>query len=138
MPCGPNSAFEELTRQFHAWEVRGRGWQVWDAPVELEPPFRPFYGHFLPATGGGVPDDGRKPTKLSAFFDGLKRGAAEAPAPAVEAEPSPRYLEDGPPLVEVQVVRPAEAKTTNESAAQFLLSLGHVSRPVSFELVGTA
>ena len=28
-----------LTRDFYAWEQRGRGWQVWPEPVELEPPF---------------------------------------------------------------------------------------------------
>ena len=37
-----------LTEQFERWERRGRGELVWDAPVELEPPFRPFEGHSLP------------------------------------------------------------------------------------------
>ena len=32
-----------LTEGFYAWEVRGRGWDVYDFPVALEPPFRPVW-----------------------------------------------------------------------------------------------
>ena len=31
---------EQLTEQFHQWERRGRGWQVFDEPVFPEPPFQ--------------------------------------------------------------------------------------------------
>ena len=56
---------EQLTEQFHRWELRGRGWQVFDEPVYPEPPFVPFYGHYLPETP--VVDDGRRPTFLSSL-----------------------------------------------------------------------
>jgi len=45
----PATACEVLTEQFYAWEKRGRGWRVGDYPVALEPPFRPFYGHYVSA-----------------------------------------------------------------------------------------
>ena len=71
MACESFSAGEALTRQFYDWEMRGRGWQVSCRPVALEPPFRPFFGHFVHGPPGAVIDDGRKPTALSSFFDGL-------------------------------------------------------------------
>jgi hypothetical protein len=39
---------EQLSEQFRRWEMRGRGWQVFDEPVHPEPPFVPFHGHYLP------------------------------------------------------------------------------------------
>jgi predicted DNA-binding transcriptional regulator AlpA len=137
MACG-HSSEEELNRQFYSWEQRGRGWLVWDAPVEIEPPFRPFFGHFH--QGVGTADDGRKPTLLSSFFDRLKPPAATAPALLDPPEPSPIYMSErrATPLVEIQIALPPETKITKDAAGQFLLSLGHVSHPVGFEIVGTS
>ena len=82
MPC-ESSGPEALTRQFYEWERRGRGWQVFDQPVALEPPFRPFFGHFLPATPGAAHDDGRKATFLSNLADGFLKGRNAAETPPV-------------------------------------------------------
>ena len=134
----PTPAWEALTRQFYEWEIRGRGWSVWGAPVALEPPFRPFFGHHL-VSPSSVSDDGRKPTLLSSFFDRLKpKTAPLVEPPATDLEPPPHFFEGTNRLVEIQVALPAETKTTNPAAGQFLVSLGHVSRPVSFEIVGTS
>src|SRR5690242_8023039 len=68
-----------LTRQFYEWEQRGRGWSLWDSPVDLEPPFRPFF-HKVPQLSSQT-DDGRRHTWLSAlwaFLAGRSPGAAEA------------------------------------------------------------
>ena len=132
-------AWEALTRQFYAWEKRGRGWQVFDRPVALEPPFRPFFGHFV-AVPNQVVDDGRRPTFLSSFIDGIFKAPA-GPAmvlPPDEAEPEPAYLDGDSRLVEVRAVLPPETKITKDAAAQFLMSLGHFSRPASFEIIGTS
>src|SRR5436189_6291743 len=51
---------ESIARQFYEWERRGRGWQLFDFPVELEPPFRPFY--FFEPAKGPITDHGRAPT----------------------------------------------------------------------------
>jgi hypothetical protein len=138
MPCESDSVWAALTRQFYAWEMRGRGWQVHDRPIALEPPFRPFFGHFTAANNGAV-DDGRRSTRLSSFFDRLASRHESAPSRAVlvEDEPEPEYAERDAPLVEIQVALPAETKITKDAAGQFLLGLGHVSRPVAFEVVGT-
>jgi excisionase family DNA binding protein len=136
MACDSSSSVEALTRQFYEWEMRGRGWEVWDRPVVLEPPFRPFLGHYLPGTAAAV-DDGRRPTFLSSLFERYKPRVPRQAVPD-ECEPEPTYLEDESPLVEIQIALPPETKITKDAAGQFLLSLGHVSRPVSFEIIGTA
>ena len=49
---------EYLTTQFYAWEQRGRGWKVFDQPVELESEFVPFFGHFPPERTAQVMTEG--------------------------------------------------------------------------------
>jgi len=140
MPCNSSGA-EALTRQFYEWEKRGRGWQVWERPVAPEPPFRPFFSHFVLGSFGAAIDDGRKPTFLSNLVDSLLKGGAtpgEAATPPDDEEPSPDYMEDRAALVEVQAVLPPDTKITKDAAGQFLMSLGDVSRPASFEIVGTS
>src|SRR3954454_7828725 len=85
---------ERLTRQFYEWEMPGRGWQLWTSPVEPEPPFRPFFGHYDSLGPNKIVDDGRKPTLLSALADGLRaligRGSQpQAPATELPDEPEP-------------------------------------------------
>ena len=55
IPVGQQVA-RSLTEQFYRWELRGRGWFMWPEVVQLEPPFRPFEGHYLPSSA--YVDDG--------------------------------------------------------------------------------
>jgi predicted DNA-binding transcriptional regulator AlpA len=133
----PLTREERLTAQFYDWERRGRGWQLWSYPVELEPPFRPFFYHYIEPEL--AVDDARKPTVLSSLVDGiLGRGSAPVPPVPVEEEsasaPEPLFA-DGPP-VECQVALPAGTKVVKESAERLLTSLTYASRPVAFEIVG--
>src|SRR5438045_2444224 len=107
-PASQSSSVSDLlTRQFYQWEVRGRGWTVWNAPVDLEPPFRSFEGHFVPA--GFYGDDGVQETTLSRFASRFfrKLGAQQpeqvAPETSEEVEePEPAYLGSREALVELQ------------------------------------
>jgi excisionase family DNA binding protein len=113
---------------------------MWERPVGPEPPFRPFFGHFVQENRGAIVDDGRKPTFFSGFIDGLFKERAALGEEAFlpdESEPEPTYIDEAP-LIEVQAVLPPDTKITKEAAGQFLMSLGHVSRPASFEIVGTS
>src|ERR1035438_963518 len=92
---------EQLSEQFHRWEQRGRGWQVFADPVSPEPPFRPFEGHYQPAAP--AIDDGRRPTFLSSLVQKLSgKLSTEAPPvpvePEVEEEPEPTALIRDPSL----------------------------------------
>src|SRR5580692_10489010 len=111
MSC--NSSSRALTEQFYEWERRGRGWQVWNLPVEIEPPFRPFYGHFTPAKMAESADDGRSSTFLSRMFD---RPRASHHEPIIEAEPVPACADVPARLVEMQVLLPPETKITKDAA----------------------
>ena len=125
---------EQLTEQFYEWERRGRGWQVFDEPVFPEPPFRPFYGHFLP----DAPriDDGRRPTALSSLFEKFTGKRNDAPAVSqTEDEPEPTPLVRGA-LVEFQALLPDKLDITKEAFDHFLLNLSLCRESIAFELVG--
>src|SRR6266700_979303 len=89
------SVEDELREQFYNWEFRGRGWMAWQEPVHLEPPFRPFFGHFIKPRP--VMDDGRHDTALSRLAGLFKseRGAVPQASNAlavIEEEPEPPYF----------------------------------------------
>ena len=130
---------EQLTEQFRQWELRGRGWQVFPEPVEPEPPFVPFHGHFLPATR--PVDDGARPTFLSSLVQRLsqklsteKPPAPVEPEPEVEPEPTPLIRES---LVELQASLPDKLDISKDAFEQFLLNLSLCREPIAFEMVGT-
>ncbi|HXI84705.1 MAG TPA: type IV secretion system DNA-binding domain-containing protein [Verrucomicrobiae bacterium] len=134
------SVHEILTEQFRQWEVRGRGWRVFDEPVYLEPPFRPFYGHYLP----DIPavDDGRRPTILSSLTRKLGQKLSDKPTsspivPEVEQEPEPHSLVRDT-LVELYTSLPAKLDAGTEAFEQFLRNLALCREPIAFELLGTA
>lgn len=136
-----------LTAQFYAWERWGRGWHVWPAPVQLEPPFTPFRFHWAPPfTSGGV-DDGRKPTLLSSLFDavaalGKPKLAAHQTFTAWVDEITelrePAFVEGAADLVTLLVTLAPEVKVSGDVAEQFLVSLAACRSPVSFEVVGAS
>ena len=70
---------DQLTEQFYRWELRGRGWQVFEQPVGLEPPFLPFAGHFLPRRDAAY--EGRRHTAASGFLARLRQTVAPPPEP---------------------------------------------------------
>src|SRR5690242_13892787 len=113
---------EQLSEQFHRWEQRGRGWQVFPEPVFPEPPFVPFDGHCLPSAP--IMDDGRKPTFLSSLVQKLsgklsteKDVLPATPEPEVEPEPIPLARES---LIELQASLPDKLNVSNDGFEQFL------------------
>ena len=126
------TAHEVLSEQFHRWEIRGRGWQVFDSPVLPEPCFVPLELSFPEAV-----DDGRRPTLLSSLIQKVSRKLStgqEPPLTLPEAEetPSPFVRED---LIEYQVLLPNDFEASPEVFSQFLSSLSLSSDPVCFEFV---
>lgn len=129
---------ELITAQFYAWEKRGRGWQVWNHPVELEPPFEPFPGYYIPTA-----DDARQSSRLSAFIEKLHGKHTQA-VPTLdigtlleaynEARPA-LYLDDSS-LTEIQIGLPTRGSQNREVAERFLSSLRTARHPVAFEVVG--
>src|SRR5438132_4454914 len=129
---------EELSRQFHDWEIRGRGWGVYEVPVRPEPPFRPFEGHFLKEEP--IVDDGRRPTILSSLFQkfatALSKEPNVEPEPSEDEEPEPEPFEHSD-LVELRTTLPAKLNITRKACAEFLKNLSFCQCPIAFELIGT-
>jgi hypothetical protein len=130
------TAHEQFSEQFRRWELRGRGWQVFDEPVDPEPPFVPFHGHYLPESP--VVDDGRRPTVLSSLFRKLTSPRPEAPPviPEPEEEPEPQSLVREK-LIEFQASLPDKLDIPKEAFEQFLLNLSLCREPIVFELIGS-
>ncbi len=129
------TADEHFSEQFHRWEGRGRGWQVFGEPVSPEPPFVPFRRSHVPETP--VEDDGRRPGP----FSSLMRILATRPPPSpviseIEEEPDPVGL-TRESLVEFQASLPDKLDISKEAFEQFLLNLSLCWEPISFELIGT-
>lgn len=135
------STTELLTAHFYGWERRGRGWQVYDAPVVLEPPYTPFHRAAVFGSSVRLPDDGREETLVSgiaSFFKSLV--TSRRPAGGVVSsydEPDPTYDDGGAVHTELSIVLPADAEVSREAAEQLLLSLSTCPSPVSFEIIGT-
>jgi hypothetical protein len=130
---------ERLSAQFLAWERRGRGWDVFPHPVSPEPPYRPFSGHGLPRSENF--DDGRRPTKLSAWTQSLSRkltgtNSSEDKSPPTAEEPEPVSLARDV-LVELPIFLPADFNPRRDTFEQFLTSLTYCNEPFTFEVQGT-
>lgn len=124
---------EELTASFYAWEKRGRGWQRWPYRVRLEPPFRPFPGHYLEPRE--ALDDGRRSVWRS--LRGLFRERRPEIPPAEVEEPEPQPAREAGRYVELPLILPANAHVDRGTTEQFLATLVAASHPVSFEILGT-
>lgn len=140
----PATVADLLTEQFRRWELRGRGWLVTDAPVELEPPFRAFEGHVLPRDF--FPDDGIQETRLSRFKSRVLHFLGRPPdIPAESAkeagseEPEPQYidLESRGDLIELQVQLPKTYEPSRGVMEQCLASLNYCRSALAFEVIGS-
>ncbi len=132
---------EALTAHWYRWEMRGRGWDVWNSLVELEPPFEPFVHAY--ASFQTPIDDGSKPTFLSSLVEELKSGfrkAEESSAniPLEEEELIPAPFENEDDIIELGISLPHDRKIPSEYAEQLLLNLGSCNYPVSYEIVGAS
>jgi DNA helicase HerA-like ATPase len=132
-----NPLARKLTHRFYEWEKRGRGWKIWDKPVEIEPPFRPFrhqpfYDH--------VDDDGRRHTLVSRLLQKISASSCE---PQIQTHKplgaeGPTFIADEFGLVEIQVTLPVDMDSSPLTAEHFLMNLAHCEGSISFEIVGTS
>jgi hypothetical protein len=128
------SVHEHFSEQFRKWEMRGRGWQVFEQPIRPEPPFSPFV--LRPMTDTPALDDGSRPSFLGSLF---RKIAAPANPPQVEAEseeePEPMPLARNS-IVELQTSLPADLDIAKDEFEEFLSNLSLCREPIAFELLG--
>ncbi len=131
--------YQALTNQFYSWERRGRGWYLFDYPVDLEPPFEPFFYHARSQPKQYI-DDGKRPTGLSWIADVFKD--TPKPEPLEQEEDEDIELDPFPssahgPLYCLAVSLPVGRKVRPEEAEQLLFMLSSSSSPISFEIIAT-
>ncbi len=131
------TASEIATHEFYNWEVRGRGWDVYELPIQLEPPFFPFTHHYIPTYEHYV-DDARKPWLLKRIANLIfppKRGQKVDYQPTYEP---PDLFLCNEPLTFFAVSVPKGQKVELPECEQLLVSLSYSTYPVSFEIIGSA
>jgi Type IV secretion-system coupling protein DNA-binding domain len=128
------------TTQFYAWESRGRGWYVSAQPVQLEPPFMPYYRHGYPGETQQL-DDGRRHTLVSKFLESFK----EKKQPVATSQNLLDYdvLESIEPeevitLAALQIKLPRDRRPPPEKMKAMLIMLSYIKTLISFEIIGTA
>jgi hypothetical protein len=125
-----------LTRQFYEWEQRGRGWHKADFLVDLEPPFVPFFGHFL--EDGEIIDDARLPhwtEAIAALFNPAKATLVPVKEDdVIEAYP----FSNDAPLTIYRITIPKQFRQSVERMEQLLIMLSYLKSPISFEIIASA
>lgn len=126
-----------LVRQFYQWELLGRGWLLAPHPVELEPPFTPFFGFIHPTVT--VVDDGVRETPYTAFLSLFskrkpKQKLYSVPETSVSYDLFP--YEDSEELVELAIALRSDAALSKHAEA-FLKMCSFCTQPISFEIEGT-
>jgi hypothetical protein len=122
-----------LTNQFYEWEQLGRGWQIAVFNCDLEPPFEPFRGHFIPEDG--IVDDGKRPSFWQTLFSPEiteKKQSKEEVDSAPAAYP---YHGTSNELTIYTVTLPKHYKQRKERLCEFLVMLSYRKNHISFEII---
>ncbi|REJ81318.1 MAG: ATP-binding protein [Bacteroidetes bacterium] len=127
------SQIEALTRQFYEWETWGRGWKLYESPVDLEPPFAPFFFRF---NNNEYVDDGKRHTLFSYLGELFKQKKKQVPEKEVFVR-EPFLYNLNAPLEIVTVSLPKGEKVTATQMEQLLTLLSLGESNVSFEIIAT-
>jgi Helicase HerA, central domain/TraM recognition site of TraD and TraG len=131
------TASEHYTNQFYTWEHRGRGWFISSCPVDLEPPYIPFFRH-----GYQKPylDEGKRPTFISRFLESFKdQKPQENEVQMLDYETLDPFVYDIPNTLKALVIQfPNDRKISPEKTKALLLSLSYSHSIISFEIIGTS
>lgn len=131
-----SSIHNRLSDRFHEWERRGRGWEIYEAPVRPEPPFEEFRRDTQ--VTDLAEDDGRRPTFLSSLVSRLADAFGEQEEPQTESparkDISPEFFGNSD-VVEIGVTLPAKIEIKRDASSEFIASLRSCETPVAFEIV---
>ena len=136
MECDMTPA-EHYTNQFYQWEQRTRGWYICDVPVELEPPFIPFFRH---GYNQEFIDEGKRHTIISRFIESFKaskpKEIQEETLDYITIQPF-EYVREGN-LKALQIKLQKDRKITVDKMKALLTMLSNTNSIISFEIIGTS
>jgi len=124
-----------LTAQFYEWECKGRGWAVADFPCDLEPPFVPFWGHYIET--GEIIDDGKRQSFWEVLFS---LGESQTVGKKVPQDKDPvahPYSGISDEFTLFTITLPKHFKQHTQRITEFLVMLSYRKSSISFEIVAT-
>jgi hypothetical protein len=120
---------EKAVQNFYDWEVKGRGYLLFDYTVSVEPQYRPFYHSF---TNTEYVDDGKVPSFFGSLFSSNKPVIKEK----AEEERPPKVFEYSPFLKQIKICFPKIPDFDDSLSVEFLNMLSESELPISFEIIG--
>lgn len=130
---------QNLAQSFASWEERGRGWEIWDFPVNLEPRFSLFQPQ--PIQPQNLLDNGRVPSRFGRIF-GNQNETVTGNLLSVACENeviqvNPPKRRDDEQRTSFRLIFPKELKLLHLQMTQFLRNLAHSATWISWEIIGT-
>jgi len=120
---------EKAIENFYHWEIKGRGYQLFPYPVNLEPTFRDFYHSFK---NQEYVDDGKVTGLFGQIFQNRKHVATEE---TIEEKP-PRAFEYTPFLKQFNIRFLSKQNFNDSLTLEFLNMLSESVGQISFEIIG--
>lgn len=121
---------DKAVEHFYNWEIKGRGYILFDYPIYIEPTYRPFYHSFV--SNEAYIDDGKVPT----FFKRLFGSNREVIKEEEEEERPPKQFEYNPFLKQINICFPKIPDFDDSLSLEFLNMLGESEEQISFEIIG--
>jgi len=126
----------DYTRQFYEWEHRGRGWDVYETPVFLEPRYYPL---LLEEPHNKYVDDGKVESWWSSLFPFLKPMVFEESIESnIEEVSDALAFSDDTTLVCLSISFPKGYKIGISEMEQFMVMVSYCTYPISFELIASS
>ncbi|OGJ10945.1 hypothetical protein A2467_02300 [Candidatus Nomurabacteria bacterium RIFOXYC2_FULL_36_8] len=122
---------EEATIHFYDWEVSGRGYLLFDYPVDIEPSYREFYHSRI--SKEEYVDDGKVPTLFERLFSSSNPVVKEEE----EDKRPPRKFEYNPFLKQLNISFGRIPEFDESVFLEFLNMLSISEERISFEIVGS-
>lgn len=132
------TASEASTLHFYQWEHRNRGYYFFDSPVDIEPPYVPFYHKAI--SDSPAIDDGRVPSIFENIVNAFKTPKPEVKKVEEDSFPlDPNFLavEDVPLFTGFLLTFPHGSEILSHRNMEFLNMLSFTEHQISFEIVGT-
>lgn len=130
------SASEKATLNFYRWELRGRGWYLFDHPVDIEPPYERFE-HRSHEPRDRI-DDGRVPSIFGMLTKVISPPKKEVKEEVSELSPTFLKASDVPELAGVSISFAQGQEIRSEVFIELLNMLSFTSNPISFEILGNS
>jgi len=132
-----SALIEQATLSFYQWEILGRGWLLAEEPIDLEPPFTPFFGHQRVRTP--AVDDAERHTLLSALAQWWKpQKQLSPPDPVPEIDYQPISDQSGSADTVLTMIIPKGFKGSTVLSEQLLAMLTYSTERISFEIEARA